>query len=392
MLPRGVGRAFVDHRSAAVGERAIDDIAVPCHPADVGGAPIHILFWSDVEHRFVRESHLCEIAACGVHDAFRLGGGAGGVEQIQQVLGLKRLGGADGGGGCHGFVPPDVSVWGHGWVGAAAIHHHHMAHRFRPLSQSSIHIRLQRRGLASAIAGIGGDDHLGFGVFAAVDYGIRRKPAEDNRMRRSDASASQHRHRQLWDHRHIYRHTVARCYAEAEEHIGELLSVGEQVGIGDGASVARFALPEIRHPAAQPGFHMAIQAVIGSVELAVCEPAGIGQVPVQRGAEVGLPAQQLTSLARPESFVVGSSLFVERAVGSDSGGGKLRRWRESALFGVIVFYNARHGFSSDVWPCGVFFDVFSILPQISPPCECSSHPSLLLTMWHQQSPATDRQQ
>ena len=193
-----------------------------------------------------------------MHDALGLGCGARGVEQIQQMFGVKRLGWAVGGGVWQGFVPPDISVGGHRGIGAAAIHNHHMTHRLRPLCQRSIHIRLQRRGRASAITGIGGDDHLGFGVFATVDNSIGRKPAEDDRVRRPDASASQHRHWQLGDHRHIYSHPVARCHAEAKEHIGELLHIGKQVGVGDGASVARLAFPEIRHPAAQPGFHMAV--------------------------------------------------------------------------------------------------------------------------------------
>ena len=41
-LVRPVGRALVHHDGRAVGERTVDDVAVPGHPADVGGAPVDV--------------------------------------------------------------------------------------------------------------------------------------------------------------------------------------------------------------------------------------------------------------------------------------------------------------------------------------------------------------
>ena len=43
ILLRPVGRAFVHHDGRAVGERAVDDVAVAGDPADVGGAPVDVL-------------------------------------------------------------------------------------------------------------------------------------------------------------------------------------------------------------------------------------------------------------------------------------------------------------------------------------------------------------
>src|SRR6516162_121669 len=39
---RVVGYALEHQAHRAVGERAVDDIAMPCHPADIGGAPIDL--------------------------------------------------------------------------------------------------------------------------------------------------------------------------------------------------------------------------------------------------------------------------------------------------------------------------------------------------------------
>src|SRR5690348_14801594 len=46
---RPVRCAFVHDNSRAIRQRAIDDVAVPSYPADVGGAPIDI-FITNIEH------------------------------------------------------------------------------------------------------------------------------------------------------------------------------------------------------------------------------------------------------------------------------------------------------------------------------------------------------
>ena len=44
-----VGRALVHDRGGAVGERPVDDVAVPGHPADVGRAPVDVGVRLEVE-------------------------------------------------------------------------------------------------------------------------------------------------------------------------------------------------------------------------------------------------------------------------------------------------------------------------------------------------------
>src|SRR5690606_12413432 len=66
-----VGHALEHEGRGAVAERAVDDVAVPGHPADVGRAPVHVLVLA-IEHELVRELYRDEIAARGVQHAFRL--------------------------------------------------------------------------------------------------------------------------------------------------------------------------------------------------------------------------------------------------------------------------------------------------------------------------------
>ena len=58
-----VGRALVDDRRGAVGQRPVDDVAVAGDPADVGRAPVDVLVGVQVEHVLVAERDLGEVAA-----------------------------------------------------------------------------------------------------------------------------------------------------------------------------------------------------------------------------------------------------------------------------------------------------------------------------------------
>ena len=49
VLVREVGRSLVQDARGAVAERPVDDVAVPRHPADVGGAPVDVLLGLQVE-------------------------------------------------------------------------------------------------------------------------------------------------------------------------------------------------------------------------------------------------------------------------------------------------------------------------------------------------------
>ena len=92
------------------------------------------------------------------------------------------------------------------------------------------------------------------------------KAAEHDRVRRADAGAREHRDRQLRDHRHVDVDAVALLDPERLERVGEALHLVEQLGIGDGAGVARLALPVVRDLVALAGGHVAVEAVVAHVE------------------------------------------------------------------------------------------------------------------------------
>ena len=90
---REIRRALVHQAGGAVLQRAVDDVAVTGDPADVGGTPVGV-FLFQIEDPLRGQIGADGIAAGGVDDAFGLAGGAGGVEDVERMLGVERLGGA----------------------------------------------------------------------------------------------------------------------------------------------------------------------------------------------------------------------------------------------------------------------------------------------------------
>ena len=87
----GVVRHALEHqRGRAVGERAVEDVAVAGDPADVGGAPVDVAVVI-VEHVLMRHRGEHQIAAGGVQHALGLAGRARRIEDEQRILGVHVL-------------------------------------------------------------------------------------------------------------------------------------------------------------------------------------------------------------------------------------------------------------------------------------------------------------
>ena len=97
-LPETVGlgpvwRPLVHEAGRPVGERAVDEVAVTCDPADVGGAPVDILFL-EIEDILSSGVGADQVTAGGVEDSLGLPGRAAGVENEERMLAVEVLDGA----------------------------------------------------------------------------------------------------------------------------------------------------------------------------------------------------------------------------------------------------------------------------------------------------------
>ena len=196
---------------------------------------------------------------------------------------------------------------------------------------------LQRHRLAAAELPVGGDDQLGLGVLDPGRQGRRREPREDHGMQHAEARAGQHRDDRLRDHRHVDGDAVAGDQAEVREGVGGLGHLGLEFGVGQRAAVAdRLALPQDRHPVAIACLDVAVNAVVGDVELAADEPLGhrcLG--PVQHLVERGVPGQPV-GLFRPERQPILLGLAVQLSGRIGLRGEVVGRRISGQTFGVVI--------------------------------------------------------
>ena len=183
----------------------------------------------EVEDVLVGERDLGEVAAGRVHDALGLGRRAARVEEVEEVLGVHRLGRALGRLRRDDVVPPHVAP-----VRASATScsvRRSTRHRLdrRRLGHRGVGALLERDDLAAPPGAVGGDEQLRLGVVDAVAQRVGREAAEHDRVRRADAGARQHRDRQLGDHAQVDVDAVALADAERLQRVGDALHLVEQV-------------------------------------------------------------------------------------------------------------------------------------------------------------------
>ena len=170
---RVVRRPLVHDGGRAVGQRAVDDVAVPGHPADVGSAPENVVLL-EIENPLGRGLNAKQVAAGGVDDALGLAGGAAGIEQEQHILAVHRLRLAGHRLAFHQVVPPDVPAVHHLVIGAAGpVHHHHLLDAGRAV-QRVVGVLLERYDAAATVAAVGGDQQPRLRVVDPVAQRTRR--------------------------------------------------------------------------------------------------------------------------------------------------------------------------------------------------------------------------
>ena len=285
-----------------------------------------------VEHVLVGEGDLRQVAAAGVHDALRLARRPRRVQQEEQLLAVERLGGALGIGGLEELVVPVVTTVLHRDVVAAPADDDHVLDR-GALGDRLVGRRLEREHVAAAVAAVGRDEHLGPGVDDAVGQRLRREPTEHDAVGGADPGAGQHGDGCLRDHRQVDVDPITGLHAEAPQGVGQPLDLVQELGVGDRAGVTRLTLEVDGHLVAAAGGDVAVEAVVGDVELAADEPLGVRQLPVADRLPVGGPVEQLGGLPGPEALVVLGGLVVQLGARHQRVGLDALRRRERAVLG-----------------------------------------------------------
>ena len=120
-------------------------------------------------------------------------------------------------------------------------------------------------------------------------------------MRRADAGASQHRNGQLRRHAHVNCNAITLPHPERFQNIGKLLHFAMKLLIGKRANLPWLTLPDQRRFILAPGLNMAIETIVGEIELASGEPLGPRAIPLQNVVPFFEPMQFLGNTS-PELF------------------------------------------------------------------------------------------
>ncbi len=227
-----VGRhALEHHRGGAIGERAIDDIAVPGDPADIRGTPENVAVLV-VERVLMRHRGIDQITTRTMHHTLGLPRRTRGVEDEQRVFGTHRAGRTIRRGGVHQRL--DVHVPAIDPCGLiAGMLDHKAAHLFGTVQQRLIGIGLERRLAAPARGGVRRYHHFRVTAVDPRRQRVRRKARKDNGVDRADARTGQHRIGRFGDHWQVDDDPIPAHDALRQKHIGHAAGFFVQFAIGD---------------------------------------------------------------------------------------------------------------------------------------------------------------
>jgi hypothetical protein len=209
-------RSLVHDGAHAGDQRTVDDVGVADDPADVGGCEIGLAFVAAIDVLDRRRQGDRVTAGVPLY-AFRLAGGAGGVEDVRRLGGLQP---GDRHLGVHEVVTQrgviDVATLDLGEVLVEApIDHQHFGGLVFGQRNRFVEQTLVGNGPAAAHAGIRRDDQLRGRV---VDPGGQRpggKATEDHRVNGANPRAGEHGEHCLGDHRHVDQDAVTLADAQA---------------------------------------------------------------------------------------------------------------------------------------------------------------------------------
>ena len=237
------------------------------------------------------------------------------------MLGLDPLGLAGGGGFVSDIGHPQVAPSGHGDVGTRALNHQHMLDAAAAAqAQRFVNDGFQRQLLATTHLVVGGDDHLGAGVFDAVAQALCREAAKHHRVGGTDAGTGLHGGHALDGHGDVDDDAVAFADAQRLHRVGDLAGARQQLCIGGAGDLAAVGLKNDGGFVALAFFDVAVQTVVRGVQGAVFKPLEKRRLAVVEGlGERLFPGDVFARQIGPVAGVVLLGFLAQGVVGVHAG-------------------------------------------------------------------------
>ena len=232
----GVGGSTLENESRDTEkERRIDDVAVAGNPADITTAEKSVSIMN-VEDVLAGKADTEQETGGGVHDALRLAGGTGGVEEEQGVLRVDSNRRQVVGVLLNLLVPPEITARGHGDLGTGALVDKH-ALDVGALLKRIVDNLLGANELAATLALVRGDEGLAAGVQAAVAQRVGRETGENNGVDGANSGAGKEGDKSLGNHGHVDGDGITLLDAHRPEDSSDSANLAEELAISDIASL-----------------------------------------------------------------------------------------------------------------------------------------------------------
>ena len=310
------GQAFVHDGGHAGNERAVDDVTVAHHPANVAGGKIGFarVALEDVLHAGGQRHGVAPGIAL---NALGLAGGARGVEDVAGVCGLDphtrhlciHVLGAQGG---IVVVSARDCLVRHQF----AVHNEHAMRLVGGQRQCFVQQRLVGHALTRARTGLCRNHHRGLRVIDARGQGVRSKTTKHHRVNGANAHARQHGKAGLGDHRHVDQHAVALFHAQLQQDGRHALHFVAELAEGVHLLLVGFGGDEDQCRLIGAVLEMTVNRVVAQVGLPPHEPLGKGRpVVVADLLRLDVPVHQL-GLFAPEAVTVVDRAAIKIGVGT----------------------------------------------------------------------------
>ncbi len=169
----------------------------------------------------------------------------------------------------------------HRHVATRPLPDHDPAHA-RARGECLVSVRLQRYERPTPVALVLREEHLAAHVVQAIRERLSREAAEDDRVRSAEPCAREHRDRKAGAHAHVDPDGRALPDADRLQSIRGAHDLVEQLAIRDGRALPdRLALVVERDAVAVSGLDVAVEAVVGDVQLPAAEPLRVRELPLE---------------------------------------------------------------------------------------------------------------
>ena len=273
-------QALIQNRRHAADQRAVDDVAMPHHPADVAGAEIGLAGFGAKNMLHAGSQRHGVTAGVALH-AFGLAGGAAGVQRVAGVGGLQPDTGNHRGGALFAQGAPEMVAPGHDVHGRELAVCEQDSLRFVAGQRNRrVEQRLVGDDFAATRTGVGADYQRGLGVFDARGQRTRGETAKHYRVNRPDTGAGQHGEHGVGNHGHINQHPVAGAHTQQLHGSGHALHLVVQLGIGVDALGVGFGGDRDQSGLVATGGQMPVDGVVAEVGRTADKPIGKWRIAV----------------------------------------------------------------------------------------------------------------